>query len=175
MDRIFNLVRGDNRIGAESKIMGRDQLLKRVRQWRQAGESITLTNGIFDLLHVGHTRYLSAAKALGGKLIVAINSDVSVRRLKGPDRPVVPENERAEVVAALEAVDAVVIFPELDVRPIIREVRPDVHAKGTDYTVETVPERDAVNEYGGRIAIVGDRKDHSTSAIIRRRISSRQS
>ena len=156
-----------------SKILRRDELRRRVEQWRQLGECITLANGNFDLLHVGHVRYLHGAKALGGRLVVAINSDESVRRLKGEGRPIMPEQERAEIVAALADVDAVVIFPELDVRAIIREIRPDVQAKGTDYTAETVPERDAVAEYGGRVAIVGDRKDHSTSEIIRTRLSPR--
>ena len=156
-----------------SKILKRDELRRRVEQWRQLGERITLANGNFDLLHVGHVRYLHGAKALGGRLVVAINSDESVRRLKGEGRPIMPEQERAEIVAALADVDAVVIFPELDVRAIIREIRPDVQAKGTDYTIESVPERDAVAEYGGRVAIVGDPKDHSTSEIIRTRLSPR--
>lgn len=138
-------------------------------EWRHAGDSITLTNGAFDLLHVGHVRYLSAAKKLGGRLIVAVNSDTSVRTLKGEGRPLVPESERAEILAALSDVDAVVIFPEPDVRAIIREIRPDVHAKGTDYTVETVPERDEVRAAGGRVEIVGDPKDHSTTEMIRSR------
>ena len=112
----------------------------------------------------------AGAKALGGKLVVAINSDESVRALKGEGRPVMPAEERAEIVAALADVDAVVIFPELDVRALIREIRPDIQAKGTDYTVDSVPERDAVAEYGGRVAIVGDAKDHSTSEIIRSRL-----
>ncbi|MFZ0145456.1 MAG: adenylyltransferase/cytidyltransferase family protein, partial [Candidatus Sulfotelmatobacter sp.] len=114
------------------------------------------------------------AKELGGKLVVAVNSDASVRALKGEGRPVMPEQERAEIVAALADVDAVVIFPELDVRALIREIRPDIQAKGTDYTAESVPERDAVGEYGGRIAIVGDAKDHSTSELIRSRLSPRR-
>ena len=144
-------------------------------EWRRAGERITLANGNFDLLHVGHVRYLEGAKALGGKLVVAINSDDSVRALKGEGRPVTPEKERAEIVAALADVDAVVIFSELDVRPIIREIRPEVQAKGTDYTVDSVPERDAVAEYGGKVEIVGDPKQHSTSAILRTRLSPRRS
>ena len=111
---------------------------------------------------------------MGGKLLVAINSDASVRALKGEGRPVMPEQERAEIVSALGDVDAVVIFPELDVRALIREIHPDIHAKGTDYTTESVPERDTVEECGGRVAIVGDSKDHSTSEIIRSRLSSRQ-
>lgn len=149
------------------KIFEREALKKRVAEWRGAGEHIVLGNGNFDLLHVGHVRYLRGAKALGGKLIVAINSDESVRALKGEGRPVMPAKERAEIVAALGDVDAVVIFDELDVRALIREIRPDIQAKGTDYTTDSVPERDAVAEYGGRIAIVGDPKDHSTSEIIR--------
>jgi rfaE bifunctional protein nucleotidyltransferase chain/domain len=152
------------------QILSRSELRKRVEQWRGAGERIVLANGNFDLLHVGHVRYLRGAKGLGGKLVVAINSDESVRALKGDGRPVMPEQERAEIVAALGDVDAVVIFPELDVRALIREIRPDIQAKGTDYTVDSVPERDAVAEYGGRVAIVGDPKDHSTSKIIRSRL-----
>jgi D-glycero-beta-D-manno-heptose 1-phosphate adenylyltransferase len=156
------------------KILERGQLRTSVEEWRRAGERIVLANGNFDLLHVGHVRYLRGAKDLGGKLVVAINSDASVRALKGEGRPIMPEAERAEIVAALADVDAVVIFPELDVRALIREIRPDIQAKGTDYTVETVPERDAVGEYGGRVAIVGDAKDHSTSEIIRSRLSPRR-
>jgi D-glycero-beta-D-manno-heptose 1-phosphate adenylyltransferase len=156
------------------KILGRKELRDRVEQWRRADEKIVLANGNFDLLHVGHVRYLRGAKALGGKLIVAINGDESVRALKGEGRPVMPADERAEIVAALADVDVVVIFPELDVRALIREIRPDVQAKGTDYTQETVPERDVLAEYGGRVAIVGDPKDHSTSEIIRSRLGSRK-
>lgn len=152
------------------KILSREQLRQRVAEWRQTGESITLANGAFDLLHVGHVRYLHAAKQLGGRLVVAVNSDESVRALKGKGRPVIPEAERAEILAALADVDAVVIFPESDVRALIREILPNVHAKGTDYTAATVPERDAVLECGGRVEIVGDRKDHSASAIIRSRL-----
>ena len=157
-----------------NKILNRGELRKRVEEWRHAGEQVILANGNFDLLHVGHVRYLNGAKALGGKLVVAINSDASVRELKGEGRPVMPEHERAEIVAALADVDAVVIFPELDVRAIIREIRPDVQAKGMDYTAESVPERDAVAECGGRVAIVGDPKDHSTSEILRMRLSPRK-
>jgi rfaE bifunctional protein nucleotidyltransferase chain/domain len=158
----------------DSKILNREQLRSRVEEWRRDRESITLANGNFDLLHVGHVRYLQAAKELGGKLVVAINSDESVRALKGEGRPVMPEGERAEIVAALAAVDAVVIFPELDVRAIIRDIRPDVQAKGTDYTPDSVPERDVVAEYGGRVEIVGDAKNHSTSEIIRKQLSPRK-
>lgn len=159
----------------EEKIVMREALRERVKGWRQAGERIVLANGNFDLLHVGHVRYLRGAKRLGGKLVVAVNSDESVRALKGESRPVMPAAERAEIVAALADVDAVVIFPELDVRALIREIRPDFHAKGTDYTAETVPERDVVTECGGRVAIVGDPKDHSTSEIIRTQRAPRQS
>jgi len=146
-----------------------------VAEWRRAGEAITLANGGFDLLHVGHVRYLRAAKKLGGRLVVAVNSDDSVRALKGNGRPLMPEGERAEILAALADVDAVVIFPEHDVRTLIREIRPDIHAKGTDYTAATVPERDVVRECGGRVAIVGDPKDHSASEIIRSRLRPRRS
>ena len=124
---------------ASNKILSRKELRERVGEWRRAGEQTTLANGNFDLLHVGHVRYLRGAKALGGRLVVAINSDESVRTLKGEGRPVMPAEERAEIVAALADVDAVVIFPELDVRAIIREIRPDIQAKGTDYTVDSVP------------------------------------
>ena len=162
-------------LSAESKILSRNELRQQVERWRRSGESITLVNGNFDLLHVGHVRYLGAAKALGGKLVVAVNSDDSVRALKGEGRPLMPGHERAEILAALASVDAVVIFPELDVRAIIREIRPDIHAKGTDYTADSVPERDTLAEYGGRVAIVGDSKDHSTSEMIRSRLSPRKS
>jgi rfaE bifunctional protein nucleotidyltransferase chain/domain len=158
-----------------NKILSREKLRRHVEEWRRAGERVVLANGAFDLLHVGHVRYLHAAKALGGRLVVAINSDVSVRALKGEGRPVMPESERAEIVAALADVDAVVVFPEPDVRAIIREIRPDIQAKGTDYTADSVPERDGVLEYGGRVEIVGDPKDHSTSEIIRSRLSPRKS
>ncbi len=153
-----------------NKILTREQLGQQVAAWRQAGDSITLVNGAFDLLHVGHVRYLHAAKQLGGRLIVGVNSDVSVRLLKGKGRPLVPEGERAEILAALADVDAVVIFPELDVRALIREIHPHVHAKGTDYTAETVPERDEVLACGGRVEIVGDPKDHSSTETIRSRL-----
>ncbi len=151
-----------------SKVFDRNGLRAQVDAWRRADEHIILTNGCFDVLHVGHVRYLRAAKALGGRVVVAINSDESARRLKGEGRPRVPEAERAEIVAALADVDAVVVFPEADVRALIRELRPDIHAKGTDYTAETVPERDVVAECGGRVIIVGDPKEHSSSEMIRR-------
>jgi len=150
------------------KIVTREQLRQRVASWRDTGEKVTLANGCFDLLHVGHVRYLHAAKQLGGRLVVGINSDESVRRLKGLDRPLMPAEERAEILAALEDVDAVVIFSEPDVGALIREIRPDVQAKGTDYTADSVPERDVVREYGGRVEIVGDPKDHSATQFIQR-------
>ena len=151
------------------KIVSRADLQLRVADWRRVGELITLANGCFDLLHVGHVRYLHAARKLGGKLIVAVNDDASVRALKGEGRPVMPAEERAEILAALADVDAVVVFSEKDVRAIIREIRPDFHAKGTDYTVENVPERDEVEACGGRVVIVGDPKNHSVTEIIRAR------
>lgn len=151
-----------------AKIVGRRELAELVRRWRERSETIVLTNGCFDVLHVGHVRYLAGAKALASKLIVAVNGDESVRQLKGEGRPRTPENERAEILAALEDVDAVVIFPENDVRALIREIKPDVHAKGTDYTEDSVPERDEVRAYGGRVAIVGDPKDHSSTEMLRR-------
>jgi D-glycero-beta-D-manno-heptose 1-phosphate adenylyltransferase len=157
-----------------SKVLGRDQLQRQVEAWRSAGDRITLANGCFDLLHVGHVRYLHAAKELGGRLVVALNSDESVRSLKGEGRPLMPAEERAEIIAALADVDAVVIFRERDVRAIIREIHPDIHAKGTDYTAESVPEGDVVREYGGRVAIVGDPKNHSASEIIRTRLTPRK-
>jgi D-glycero-beta-D-manno-heptose 1-phosphate adenylyltransferase len=138
-----------------------------VRQWRSSGDKIILTNGCFDLLHVGHVRYLRAAKQLGGRLVVAVNSDASTRALKGEGRPRVPGNERAEILAALSDVDAVTIFDAVDVTELIRLLRPDIHAKGTDYTEGNVPERDVVIACGGRVAIVGDPKDHSTTDLLK--------
>jgi len=148
------------------KIVSRRELAELAKNWRASGEKIILTNGCFDLLHVGHIRYLRGAKELGGKVVVALNSDDSARALKGEGRPVTKEAERAELLAALQDVDAVVIFPEKDVTAIIHELRPDVHAKGTDYTEASVPEGALVRELGGRVAIVGDPKDHSTTALI---------
>lgn len=153
---------------ARDKVLDRAALRQRVAEWRAQGEKITLTNGCFDVLHVGHVRYLAGAKALGGRVIVAVNDDASVRALKGEGRPRMAAAERAEILAALADVDAVVIFSEPDVRALIRELRPDIHAKGTDYTRESVPERDVVAEYGGRVEIVGDPKDHSTTDMLRR-------
>ncbi len=130
--------------------------------------TVVLANGCFDVLHVGHVRYLEAARREGECLVVAVNGDESVRRLKGEGRPLVPADERAEIVAAVEAVDYAVVFDEPDVRALLRELRPDVHAKGTDYAAETVPERDTASEVGARVAIVGDPKGHSTSELLAR-------
>lgn len=155
-------------MAAESKILRRADLAPQVAEWRRAGDNITLANGCFDVLHVGHVRHLRAAKQLGGRLVVAINSDQSVRGLKGQGRPLMPAEERAEIIASLADVDAVVIFDEPDVRALIREIQPDVQAKGTDYTADSVPERDAVLACGGRVEIVGDPKDHSATELIAR-------
>jgi len=149
------------------KILNRDELSARVNAWRASGHRIILANGCFDLLHVGHVRYLHAAKQLGGKLIVALNSDGSARGLKGPGRPVLPQAERAEILAALADVDAIVIFDEPNVRSLIERIRPDVHAKGTDYTEQSVPEREILLACGGKVAIVGDPKDHSATDLLR--------
>ena len=134
----------------------------------RAGKTVALANGIFDLFHVGHLRYLEGAKALADVLVVAVNSDASTRRNKGPGRPVVPEGERAEIVAALACVDHVVVFGSKTVVPLIRKLRPDVQVKGTDYTPETIPEAAEVRKHGGRVAVAGDPKDHSTSDLLRR-------
>ncbi len=140
--------------------------LAQVERWRAAGETVALANGVFDLLHVGHLRYLEGAKALADRLVVALNSDASTRAAKGPGRPVIPEGERAELVAALRCVDAVLLFDEPDVRRVIRALKPEVHVKGTDYTPDSIPERDEVLAYGGRSAVAGDPKVHSTTALV---------
>jgi rfaE bifunctional protein nucleotidyltransferase chain/domain len=148
------------------------ELAASVADDRRAGRTIAFANGCFDVLHVGHSRYLEGASREADRLIVAVNDDDSVRRLKGRGRPILPAATRAELVAALGAVDYVVIFPDPNVERLLRLFRPDVHCKGTDYTVETVPERAVVREYGGRVAIVGDSKDHSTKALLARAASS---
>ncbi len=155
-------------MASASKVVTREELKRRVAEWRRAGEKIILTNGCFDVLHVGHVRYLHGAKALGGRVVVGINADETVRQLKGSGRPKMPASERAEILAAIADVDAVVIFSEPDVRALIRELKPDIHAKGTDYTADSVPERDEVAAYGGRVAIVGDPKDHSSSDLLKK-------
>lgn len=139
-----------------------------MQKWRDHGDKIVLANGCFDLIHVGHVRYLHAARQLGDRLVVAVNSDSSARALKGPGRPHIPESERAEILAAFADVDAVIIFEDPDVRRLVRLVRPAIHAKGTDYTAESVPERDVVIACGGRVEIVGDPKDHSSTELLRR-------
>jgi rfaE bifunctional protein nucleotidyltransferase chain/domain len=150
------------------RVLSRDALLVQVAEDRAAGRSVAFANGCFDLLHVGHVRYLQAAAAEADRLVVAINDDRSVCGLKGPGRPILSETDRAEIVAALRGVDYVVIFPEPTVTPLLLALKPDVHCKGTDYTVDTVPERETVRGYGGRVAIVGDPKDHSTRDLLAR-------
>ncbi len=137
-----------------------------VTQLRGSGKKVVLANGVFDLLHVGHLRYLEGAKALGEVLVVAVNSDASTRAYKGPGRPVVPADERVELLCALSCTDYVVVFDAPDVRGVIRALQPDVHVKGTEYTPETIPERDEVLAYGGRVAVAGDPKNHSTTAAL---------
>jgi D-glycero-beta-D-manno-heptose 1-phosphate adenylyltransferase len=155
-------------IDSASLILDRDALVARITTEKAGGSRIVLANGCFDTLHAGHVRYLEGARALGDMLVVGINSDEQVARLKGAGRPVLPERERAELVASLQAVDLVTIFAEPTVTELLLAIKPDVHAKGTDYTEETVPERDVVRSYGGRVAIVGDPKDHSTSEILKK-------
>jgi len=145
-----------------------DELDALVAADRAAGRTIALANGVFDLLHVGHIRYLEGAKAEADRLVVAVNDDESVRALKGEGRPVMGQSDRAELIAALRSVDYVVIFPGPTVADVLLRLKPDVHCKGTDYTVETVPERPIVQSYGGRTAIVGDPKDHSTRDLVSR-------
>lgn len=152
----------------QHKIQTLDALEATVRQWRQTGRSVVFANGVFDLLHVGHVRYLRAARALGDRLIVAVNSDASTRALKGPGRPVLPQAARAELVAALQTVSAVVIFDSSTAGGLLQRLRPDVHAKGTDYTEASVPERAIADACGIRVAIVGDPKEHSTRALLAR-------
>ena len=149
-------------------ILNREELVERVHAERTNGARVVLANGCFDVLHVGHVRYLAGARELGDVLVVGVNSDQQVARLKGAGRPVLPEMDRAEIVAALESVSYVTVFDEPTVEELLLALKPDVHAKGTDYTEDSVPERDVVRSYGGRVAIVGDPKDHSTSAILER-------
>ena len=155
-------------IDPTSRILNRKSLVARIAEAKLEGSRIVLANGCFDLLHAGHVRYLEAARALGDLLVVGINSDEQVAILKGAGRPILPEHERAELVASLQAVDLVTVFPEPTVTELLLAIKPDVHAKGTDYTEETVPERDVVRSYGGRVAIVGDPKNHSTSDLLSR-------
>jgi rfaE bifunctional protein nucleotidyltransferase chain/domain len=151
-----------------ARIVTREELTELIEADRAAGRTVALANGCFDVLHVGHVRYVEAAAAEADRLVVAVNDDDSVRRLKGEGRPILPAADRAELVAGLRAVDYVVVFPEPTVAEILVQVKPDVHCKGTDYTPDTVPERDIVKSYGGRVAIVGDPKDHSTRDLLAR-------
>ncbi len=157
MTRLAEKLRGDKRL-----------TLDELEDLRRREQSIALCNGAFDLLHVGHLRYLQAASELAEVLVVAVNSDASVRVLKGEGRPWIPEDERIELLCALACVDYVVLFDEPDVRRVISLLKPDVHVKGTDYTPESIPERDAVEAYGGRVAVAGDSKGHSTTQLIER-------
>ncbi len=153
---------------AAARILERNRLIARVAIARKGGARVVFANGCFDLLHVGHVRYLEGARALGDVLVVGVNSDEQVRALKGEGRPFVPERERAELVAGLRAVDLVTVFDEPTVEHLLLAIRPDVHAKGTDYTEETVPEREVVRSYGGRVCIVGDPKEHSSTEVLKR-------
>ncbi len=153
---------------ARSKIGTLEEVRKRVAEARASGRTVALANGCFDILHVGHVRYLAGARAEAGVLVVGVNGDDSVRRLKGPGRPLLPAEDRALLVAGLRYVDHVVVFEEDDATRLLLALRPEVHCKGTDYTVDTVPEREVVRSYGGRVAIVGDPKDHDTKGLIAR-------
>ncbi|HEX5706905.1 MAG TPA: adenylyltransferase/cytidyltransferase family protein [Pyrinomonadaceae bacterium] len=157
-----------NTAEAASRVLERNRLIARVAIARKNGARVVFANGCFDLLHVGHVRYLEAARALGDLLVVGINSDEQVRALKGEGRPFVPERERAELVASLRAVGLVTIFHEPTVEQLLLAIRPDIHAKGTDYTEESVPERDVVRSYGGSVRIVGDPKEHSSTEMLRK-------
>ena len=154
--------------GGSGRVLSRTALTEHVAAARRRGARVVMANGCFDILHAGHVRYLKGARELGDLLVVGINSDQRVRTLKGPGRPIMPEAERAEIVASLESVDFVTIFDEPTVEALLLALKPDIHAKGTDYTEDTVPEREVVRSYGGRVAIVGDPKDHSTSRLIGR-------
>ncbi len=153
---------------AAGKVLGREALRTALRTKRASGKKIALANGVFDLLHVGHVRYLEAARREADILIVAVNSDASARSLKGEGHPLIPQEERAQIIAALGCVDYVTVFAERTVAPLIKDLTPDVHCKGTDYLPGTVPERQDVRRAGGRIAIVGDPKDHASRDLIRR-------
>lgn len=151
---------------ARSKIGTLPELRLRLAEARRAGRTVALANGCFDLIHVGHVRYLAGARAEADVLVVGVNGDASVQRLKGPGRPVLAQYDRALLVAGLRSVDHVVVFEQDDVADLLRALKPEVHCKGTDYTPETVPERDVVRSYGGRVAIVGDAKTHDTRRLL---------
>jgi rfaE bifunctional protein nucleotidyltransferase chain/domain len=156
-----------HQIDSTSRMCERSELIEIVEKAKRHGQRIVFANGCFDVLHVGHIRYLEAAKALGDLLIVGINSDEQTSRLKGNGRPILPADQRAEIIASLEAVDFVTIFDEPTVEQLLLALKPDIHAKGTDYTEDSVPERDVVRSFGGRVAIVGDPKEHSSSQMIK--------
>jgi rfaE bifunctional protein nucleotidyltransferase chain/domain len=157
-----------DKVDVASLILDREALVARITAEKAQGSKIVLANGCFDVLHAGHVRYLEGARALGDLLVVGINSDEQVGKLKGAGRPIMAEHDRAELVASLAAVDLVTIFDEPTVTELLLAIKPDVHAKGTDYTEETVPERDVVRSYGGSVRIVGDPKNHSTSELLRK-------
>ncbi|HEX3279735.1 MAG TPA: adenylyltransferase/cytidyltransferase family protein [Pyrinomonadaceae bacterium] len=158
----------DEFLKATARVLDRDAIVAKTRSARQSGQTIVFANGCFDVLHAGHIRYLQGARELGDVLVVAINADNQVKALKGDGRPILSEQERAELVASIEVVDFVTIFAEPTVEQLLLAIKPDVHAKGTDYTEETVPEREVVRSFGGRVAIVGDPKNHSTSEMLKR-------
>ncbi|WNG46361.1 adenylyltransferase/cytidyltransferase family protein [Archangium minus] len=155
-------------MSTSNKVRKLSEVVEQRDRWRAEGKTVALANGVFDLIHVGHVRYLEGAKELADYLVVAVNSDASTRAYKGPGRPHIPEGERAEMVAALACTDRVLIFDEPNVRHIIRALKPDVHVKGTDYTPDTIPEADEVRAYGGRVAVAGDPKNHSTTELAQR-------
>jgi rfaE bifunctional protein nucleotidyltransferase chain/domain len=155
-------------MSSSGKVVGRDELLRRAATWRADGKTVALANGLFDIIHVGHLRYLEEAATLADVLVVAINDDASARALKGPDRPIVPQDERAELVAGFRCVEVVTLFGEATVEPLLRALVPAVHCKGTDYTQDTVPERETARQLGIRVAITGDPKTHATRDMIRR-------
>jgi rfaE bifunctional protein nucleotidyltransferase chain/domain len=153
-------------VDPKTKIKAMNELQPLIRSAQKSGKSVVFANGCFDLLHVGHVRYLQSAKSEGDILVVALNSDASVRAIKGQGRPLQPDADRAEIIASMECVDYVVFFDDLTVDNLLRNLHPDIHAKGTDYTPESVPERETVQSYGGRVAIVGDVKSHSSRDLI---------
>jgi len=155
-------------LDAAARILDRPSLIARMQAAKEAGQRIVFANGCFDILHAGHIRYLQGASELGDVLVVAINADAQVRALKGMGRPILAEHDRAELVASIAVVDFVTIFDEPTVEQLLLAIQPDVHAKGTDYTAETVPERDVIRSFGGSVAIVGDPKNHSTSEMLKR-------
>jgi rfaE bifunctional protein nucleotidyltransferase chain/domain len=153
---------------AAARVLDRAAIVAKTNSARKSGQTIVFANGCFDVLHAGHIRYLQGARELGDVLVVAINADDQVKALKGNARPILSELERAELVASISVVDFVTIFAEPTVEQLLLAIKPDVHAKGTDYTEETVPEREVVRAFGGRVAIVGDPKNHSTSEMLKR-------